>query len=54
MKWKLLHKEVTPYKIPKTEWSEMMKNIGFSDDATQNFIAMTESVGKGKIIPGNG
>lgn len=48
---KALSKEVNPYEIPKKEWSGMMNNIGFSDDATKNFIALTESVAKGKTIP---
>ena len=48
---KVFHKEVTPYEIPRKEWSEMMKNIGFSEDATKNFSVMTETVAQGKTMP---
>lgn len=48
---KMLNKEVNTYNIPKPEWSGTMKSIGFSDDATKNFIEMTELVASGKADP---
>ena len=48
---KVFHKEIGTYEIPRQEWSEMMKGIGYSDDATRNFIEMTETVANGKTEP---
>jgi len=46
-----LNKEVKAQEIPKTEWDGTMKSIGFSDDATKNFMEMTELVASGKAKP---
>ncbi|GJM27722.1 MAG: nucleoside-diphosphate sugar epimerase [Cyclobacteriaceae bacterium] len=48
---KTLDKEVNTHEIPRTEWSEIMKSIGFTDDATKNFVEMTEFVVSGKAEP---
>jgi uncharacterized protein YbjT (DUF2867 family) len=48
---KALNKEISTYEIPRKEWNGMMKGIGFSDDATKNFIEMTELVASGKAEP---
>jgi uncharacterized protein YbjT (DUF2867 family) len=44
---KVFSREVQAEEIPREEWGEMMKNAGFSDDATKNFIKMTELVAEG-------
>lgn len=46
-----LNKEVKTQMIPENQWSETMKNIGFSDDAAKNFAAMTQTVAHGKAEP---
>ncbi len=48
---KTLNKEVNTYEIPREEWSGTMRSIGFSDDATKNFVEMTELVASGKAEP---
>ncbi len=48
---KALNKEVNAHKIPKADWSGTMKSIGFSDDATKNFVEMTDLVANGKAEP---
>lgn len=46
-----LNKEVQTYEIPEDEWAGIMKDIGFSDDATRNFIDMARLVASGKAEP---
>lgn len=46
-----LQKEVNVAAIPREEWKSTMKNIGFSDDAANNFAAMTAMVAEGKAQP---
>jgi len=48
---KTLGIEVETYEIPRQEWREMMKSIGFSNDAAKNFIEMTETVASGRTEP---
>jgi uncharacterized protein YbjT (DUF2867 family) len=51
----LLDRPVEAKQIPDTKWGETMENVGFSIDATEKFIAMTQMVIDGKTQPeGNG
>lgn len=45
---KAIGREVRTQEIPREEWAGTMKNIGFSEDATNNFLKMTELVAEGK------
>ena len=52
---RLLDRPVEAKQIPDTKWGETMENVGFSIDATEKFIAMTQMVIDGKTKPeGNG
>ncbi|WP_234572515.1 NmrA family NAD(P)-binding protein [Rhodohalobacter sp. 614A] len=44
---KVLGREVKVQEIPREEWYNTMKNVGFSDDAAKNFVKMTEFVADG-------
>jgi len=44
---KALDREVNTQEIPRDKWEETMKNIGFTNNATENFIKMTELVAEG-------
>jgi len=44
---KALGREVRTQEIPRDKWEETMKSVGFTDDATKNFIKMTELVAEG-------
>ncbi len=48
---KALNREVKTQQIPKSEWSETIKSIGFSEDAAKNFVEMTDLVASGKAEP---
>ena len=51
----VLNRPVEAKQIPDTKWGETMENAGFSIDATEKFIAMTQMVIDGKTQPqGNG
>ncbi|WP_422082153.1 NmrA family NAD(P)-binding protein [Ulvibacterium sp.] len=48
---KAIGQEVNTFEIPKSDWGKTMKSIGFSDNATKNFVEMTDLVAKGKAEP---
>lgn len=48
---KVLDRKVMAQQIPVEKWPETIKEMGFTDDATQNFIEMTHMVSQGKTIP---
>lgn len=48
---KLLNRKVGAYEIPEAEWHPMMKSIGYSDNATKNFIEMIKAVVEGRTEP---
>lgn len=48
---KLLDRPVEAKQIPDTKWGETMENAGFSIDATEKFMAMTQMVIDGKTQP---
>jgi uncharacterized protein YbjT (DUF2867 family) len=47
----VLQRDVKANEIPRSEWSNTMKSMGFSDDGSKNFIEMTEAVISGKAMP---
>jgi uncharacterized protein YbjT (DUF2867 family) len=48
-------RSISVQEIPQAEWWNTIKGFGFSDDATQNFISMTEAVIDGRAAAeGNG
>lgn len=52
---KTLDREIKAQEIPKEKWGKTMTGIGFSNDATKNFIKMTELVAEGNAkIEGKG
>ncbi|TPE40019.1 Rossmann-fold NAD(P)-binding domain-containing protein [Pontibacter mangrovi] len=48
---KVLAKEIVTHEIPRQEWRAVMKGVGYAEDATRNFIKMTETVANGKAEP---
>ncbi len=40
----VLKRDVKAQEIPKEKWDDQLKQMGFTDDATKNFNAMTETV----------
>jgi uncharacterized protein YbjT (DUF2867 family) len=48
---RLLHKSIKPEQIPPSDWKGSLKKIGFTDDAADNFIDMTNAVINGKALP---
>ncbi|HTF80278.1 MAG TPA: NAD(P)H-binding protein [Cytophagales bacterium] len=50
----VLGHEVLPQHIPPAEWWSTIKEFGFTDDATRNFVEMTQAVVDGKAQPQNG
>jgi uncharacterized protein YbjT (DUF2867 family) len=44
-----LGKEVTAVQIPRNEWEKTLQEVGFSADATKNFIDMTTAIIEGKL-----
>lgn len=47
----ILNRKVEAQQIPQGQWKETLKQIGFSDSATDNLIKMTEAVINGKAKP---
>ena len=45
---KVLNRNVVPQHIPREDWWKTIKEFGFSDDVTKNFIEMTQTVVDGK------
>jgi uncharacterized protein YbjT (DUF2867 family) len=51
----VLDKEIKAQQIPRNQWEQTLRSIGFSADGIRNFIEMTEAVIAGKSGPeGNG
>lgn len=48
---KVLNKEVKAKQIPQKEWNTTLRKMGFTPDASQNFIDMTQTVVDGKTDP---
>jgi uncharacterized protein YbjT (DUF2867 family) len=48
---KVLNRSVVPQQIPREDWWKTMKQFGFTDDVTKNFIEMTQTVADGKAKP---
>ncbi|HEX6225987.1 MAG TPA: NAD(P)H-binding protein [Chryseolinea sp.] len=44
----VLGRNVVPLQIPREEWWKSIKDFGFTDDVTKNFIEMTQTVVDGK------
>lgn len=49
----VLGSPVTVQQVPRSEWENTLKPLGFSDDGMRNFIEMTEAVINGKATPEN-
>ncbi|MBC8137967.1 MAG: NAD(P)H-binding protein [Fibrella sp.] len=47
----VLKRDVNVEQIPEEKWHEQLRQIGFTEDAIKNFIAMTELVADGKAQP---
>lgn len=47
----LFHKPVTAHQIPPEQWKESLLNAGFSENASDNLILMTQAVIEGKARP---
>lgn len=47
----LFHKPVTAHQIPPEQWKESLIRAGFSENATDNLILMTQAVIDGKARP---
>lgn len=50
---KILNKEVKAKQIPYKEWNITLQKMGFTPDASKNFIDMTQTVVDGKTDPEN-
>ncbi|SDF41937.1 Uncharacterized conserved protein YbjT, contains NAD(P)-binding and DUF2867 domains [Dyadobacter soli] len=51
----VLNKEIKAQQIPRKQWDDTLRSIGFSADGVRNFVEMTEAVISGKSRPeGNG
>lgn len=50
---KIFNKKVEVYPIPEENWESMLKQVGFSDNATDNMIKMIKAVIEGKAAPEN-
>ncbi|HKZ37039.1 MAG TPA: NmrA family NAD(P)-binding protein [Chryseolinea sp.] len=48
---KVLNRSVVPQQIPREDWWKTIKEFGFTDDVTKNFIEMTQTVVDGKAKP---
>jgi uncharacterized protein YbjT (DUF2867 family) len=48
---KVLNRDVSPRQIPREDWWKTIKEFGFTDDVTKNFIEMTQTVVDGKARP---
>ncbi len=48
---KALGREVKAEQIPHEQWEGVIKKMGFTDNATHNFIKMTEAVIDGSAVP---
>lgn len=48
---KVLGRDVEAQQIPREKWDEQLHQIGFTEDAIKNFVAMTELVADGKAQP---
>jgi uncharacterized protein YbjT (DUF2867 family) len=48
---KVLNRKVVPLQIPREDWWKTIKEFGFSDDVTKNFIEMTQTIVDGKAKP---
>jgi uncharacterized protein YbjT (DUF2867 family) len=48
---KVLNRDVVPRQIPREDWWKTIKEFGFTDDVTKNFIEMTQTVVDGKAKP---
>ncbi|QHS60165.1 NmrA family NAD(P)-binding protein [Chitinophaga agri] len=46
-----LGKEVKAVQIPRADWENTLRGIGFTTDAIRNFVEMTQAVISGKAIP---
>lgn len=47
----ILGRTVEAQEIPRTKWKETLQQIGFTEDAAQNLIEMTEAVIDGRAKP---
>ena len=47
----VLNRNVVPQQIPREDWWKTIKEFGFSDDVTKNFIEMTQTIVDGKAKP---
>jgi uncharacterized protein YbjT (DUF2867 family) len=47
----VLNRKVEPRQIPREDWWKTVKEYGFTDDVTKNFIEMTQTVADGKAKP---
>lgn len=47
----ILDRPVQAQQIPGTKWMETLQQIGFTEDAINNFVEMTEAVIEGKTTP---
>lgn len=48
---KVLNRNVVPQQIPREDWWKTIKQFGFSDDVTKNFVEMTQTIVDGKAKP---
>lgn len=48
---KVLNRNVVAQEIPREDWWKTIKEFGFTDDVTKNFIEMTQTVADGKAKP---
>lgn len=47
----VLGRKVGVHQMPREDWEDQLKKIGFTKDAAKNFIEMTEAVIAGKAMP---
>jgi uncharacterized protein YbjT (DUF2867 family) len=48
---KALKRNVVPQQIPREDWWKTIKEFGYTDDVTKNFVEMTQLVAEGKAKP---
>lgn len=48
---KLLHKDMSTQSIPKEKWKETLISVGFTENAANNLMDMTQAVINNKTVP---
>lgn len=48
-----MHKKVQVQPIPKERWKESLLSVGFTENASENLMDMTQAVIDGTTIPEN-